>query len=538
MPNYYSMLVDLRSRRCVIIGGGKVAERKVRGLLDSGADEVIVIAPTASQGLTDLEAKGSIRLLRREYQEEDLKGAFLVFAATDRREINEAVSRDGTRLGLLVNVVDRAEEGGFITPSVVRRGDLLLSVTTGGASPSLTARIRQELAEQYGDDYRVRVEILRMLREKVLSTAADHASKQELLRYAAQEITALNLDIENFSNHEYVNQWMMRLETGGNNMAYKVEGRRIIVVGTRQSALALTQTGQVIDQLKALCAIHNLPYEFEIRKIVTKGDRILDVTLSKVGGKGLFVKEIEQALFDEEIDLAVHSMKDMPYELPEGLVNGAVPKRVDPRDCLIAKDGLSLDQLPQGAKVGTSSLRRSSQLKNARPDLQIESIRGNIDSRIGKLETEGFDAIVLAAAGLHRMGWEEKISSYVPVEVSVPAVGQGALGIECRADDQEIRDLLALYTDSMTLLAVRAERSFLGELNGGCQIPIGAYATIIEQQEGESPMLELTGIVGSPDGAVLLKETLRGRDPEALGKEIADALRARGADRILAEVRG
>ncbi|MBB3067613.1 hydroxymethylbilane synthase [Paenibacillus baekrokdamisoli] len=321
-------------------------------------------------------------------------------------------------------------------------------------------------------------------------------------------------------------------------MVYSVDGRRVIVVGTRQSALALTQTGQVIDQLKALCAIHKLDYDFDIRKIVTKGDRILDVTLSKVGGKGLFVKEIEQALFDGEIDLAVHSMKDMPYELPEGLINGAVPKRVDPRDCLISKGGLSLEELPQGAKVGTSSLRRSSQLKHARPDLQIESIRGNIDSRIGKLETEGFDAIVLAAAGLHRMGWESKISSYVPVELSVPAVGQGALGIECREDDQQIRALLTLYTDSLTLLAVRAERSFLGELNGGCQIPIGAYATVVEQQEGESPLLELTGIVGSPDGSVLLKETVRGHNPEVLGKEAADALRARGADRILAEVRG
>jgi hydroxymethylbilane synthase len=157
---------------------------------------------------------------------------------------------------------------------------------------------------------------------------------------------------------------------------------RVITVGTRQSALALTQTGQVIDQLEAICEEHGLPYTFEIRKILTKGDQILDVTLSKVGGKGLFVKEIEQALIDKEIDLAVHSMKDMPYELPEGLINGATPKRVHPGDCLIMKKGNSLQDLPLGAKVGTSSLRRSCQLKHARPDLQLESIRGNIDSRI------------------------------------------------------------------------------------------------------------------------------------------------------------
>ncbi|AZN42303.1 hydroxymethylbilane synthase [Paenibacillus albus] len=321
-------------------------------------------------------------------------------------------------------------------------------------------------------------------------------------------------------------------------MPYIVDGRRVIVVGTRQSALALTQTGQVIDQLKAICAENGLPYDFEIRKIVTKGDRILDVTLSKVGGKGLFVKEIEQALFDQEIDLAVHSMKDMPYELPEGLMNGAVPKRVDPRDCLISAGDLSLEQLPQGAKVGTSSLRRSSQLKNARPDLQIESIRGNIDSRIKKLETEGFDAIVLAAAGLHRMSWDGKISAYLAEQLCVPAVGQGALGIECREADAEVRELLALLNDPITALAVSAERSFLGALNGGCQIPIGAHATIVGEAEDGSALLELTGIVGSADGSVLLKETLQGNDPVALGLEAAALLKARGADRILAEVRG
>ncbi|MBW7458287.1 hydroxymethylbilane synthase [Paenibacillus sepulcri] len=322
-------------------------------------------------------------------------------------------------------------------------------------------------------------------------------------------------------------------------MTYIIDGKRTIVVGTRQSALALTQTGQVIDQLQSLCALHQLDYSFEVRKIITKGDRILDVTLSKVGGKGLFVKEIEQALFDGEIDIAVHSMKDMPFELPEGLINGATPKRVDPRDCLISKNNFSLEQLPHGAKVGTSSLRRSCQLKHARPDLQIESIRGNIDSRIRKLETEGFDAIVLAAAGIKRMGWEDRVSSYVPAELSVPAVGQGALGIECREDDKEVRDLLDLFNDPMTSLAVRAERSFLGALNGGCQIPIGAYATIIDQQEAQqTPVLALTGIVGSPDGAILLKETIHGSDPEKLGKEVADALIERGADRILAEYGG
>ncbi|MFD0713954.1 hydroxymethylbilane synthase [Paenibacillus sp. GCM10027626] len=314
---------------------------------------------------------------------------------------------------------------------------------------------------------------------------------------------------------------------------------RKIIVGTRQSALALTQTGQVIAHLEAICAARQLPYTFEIRKIVTKGDRIVNVTLSKVGGKGLFVKEIEDALLNGEIDMAVHSMKDMPYASQKGLMNGAVPRRVDPRDCLVTKGYRSLDELPHGAKVGTSSLRRVCQLSHLRPDLKLESIRGNIDTRMSKLETEGFDAVVLAAAGLIRMGWEDRISAYLPEELSVPAVGQGALGIECRDNDKEVRELLAAYNDPETSLAVRAERSFLGTLNGSCQIPIGAYATISAPENGgQEPLITLTGIVGSPDGAELLKEICKGTDPEQVGRQAAEALRSRGADRILAEVGG
>ncbi|APB74676.1 MULTISPECIES: hydroxymethylbilane synthase [Paenibacillus] len=307
---------------------------------------------------------------------------------------------------------------------------------------------------------------------------------------------------------------------------------RTIVVGSRQSALALTQTGHVIEDLNALCAEHGMDLQFVVKKILTKGDRILDVTLSKVGGKGLFVKEIEQAMLAGEIDMAVHSMKDMPSELPEGLVNGAVPRREDPRDCLITLGAKSLEDLPQGAKVGTSSLRRASQIKSMRPDLQLEPVRGNIDSRLKKLETEGFDAIILAAAGLHRMGWKERITSYIPEEDCLPAVGQGALGIECRASDEELLALLHLYNDRDTSATVAAERTFLGVLNGGCQVPIGAHAVWAGQE------ISLTGMVGSPDGEFILKETLQGNDPQKLGEAVAASLIAKGAEQILAQVRG
>ncbi|MBB6729296.1 hydroxymethylbilane synthase [Cohnella zeiphila] len=310
---------------------------------------------------------------------------------------------------------------------------------------------------------------------------------------------------------------------------------RTIIVGSRQSALAITQTGQTIELLRGLSKEAGLELDFEVKPIVTRGDRILDVTLSKVGGKGLFVKEIEQALLDGEIDFAVHSMKDMPFEQPQGLMIGAVPTREDPRDALISVHGYTLADLPQGARVGTSSLRRAAQLTAARPDLQIESLRGNIDTRLRKLETEGFDAIVLAAAGLRRMGWADRITTLLDPRECLPAVGQGALAIECREDDAEVRNLLALLNDPKTERAVTAERRFLGLLNGGCQVPIGAYA---EAESGDSgTTVRLTAMVASPDGAKLLRTEAADADPVQAGTRAAEELLAQGADRILDEAR-
>lgn len=269
---------------------------------------------------------------------------------------------------------------------------------------------------------------------------------------------------------------------------------------------------------------------------MTKGDVILDVTLSKVGGKGLFVKEIEQSLLDRRIDLAVHSMKDVPSELQDGLVIGAVPKRVDPRDVLISRDGRTLDELPEGALVGTSSLRRAAQLRAYRPDLRIESIRGNIDTRLRKLQEGNFDAIVLAAAGLERVNWQGTVSQYLPVEISLPAVGQGALAIECRADDDELLELLAGLDDPETRLTVEAERAFLRRLQGGCQVPLGAYAVLAGTAPDGGAEIRLTGFVGSPDGRRLYKHSQTGSDPEALGRAVAERLLSEGAAAVLAEV--
>ncbi|WP_404404157.1 hydroxymethylbilane synthase [Jeotgalibacillus malaysiensis] len=303
---------------------------------------------------------------------------------------------------------------------------------------------------------------------------------------------------------------------------------RKIIVGSRRSKLAITQTKWVIEQLKAL----EPGTEFEIKEIVTKGDQIQNVKLSKVGGKGLFVKEIEQAMIDGEIDMAVHSMKDMPAELPEGLIIGSIPEREDPRDALISKNNETLAELPAGSIIGTSSLRRGAQILAVRPDLKVQWIRGNIDTRLKKLETENFDAIILAAAGLSRMGWsKDVVSEFLSPEDCLPAIGQGALSIECRESDTELRELLNRFSDQETALTVTAERTFLHKMEGGCQVPIAGYATQIE--DGVS----LTALVASPDGTKVYKEVISGNDPIEVGLKAAEILTEQGAKALIDQVK-
>ena len=303
---------------------------------------------------------------------------------------------------------------------------------------------------------------------------------------------------------------------------------RKIIVGSRRSKLALTQTNWFIDQLKQAGA----PFEFEVKEIVTKGDQIVDVQLSKVGGKGLFVKEIEQALYDKEIDFAVHSMKDMPSELPEGLVIGCIPPREDARDAYISTGHVKFMELPVAAVVGTSSLRRAAQLLLLRPDIEIKWIRGNVDTRLAKLQTEEYDAIILAAAGLKRLGWsDEVVTEYLSVEDCLPAVGQGALAIECRGEDEELLAELGKLTHSDTWDAVHAERAFLYAMDGGCQVPIAGFATI------ENGQVEFTGLVASPDAEQVFKQSATNVEPETAGKEVAKILSAQGAYDLIQQVR-
>jgi hydroxymethylbilane synthase len=301
-------------------------------------------------------------------------------------------------------------------------------------------------------------------------------------------------------------------------------------IGTRGSALALRQAEWVRSQL--LAAHERLTVE--LVTIKTQGDRILDVPLAKLGGKGLFVKEIEEALLDGLVDLAVHSMKDMPAELPPGLHVAAMPPREDPRDVLVTGKGSGFAGLPPGARVGTSSLRRAAQLYHLRSDLRIETLRGNLDTRLRKLETHGFDAVVLAAAGMKRMGLSHRITEYFEPERMLSAVGQGALGIETRVDDQAVNSLVARLGHDPTMVAVRAERSFLRRLQGGCQVPIGGLATV------DGARVTLSGMVADLHGKGMIRRSLEGEAPQAeeIGEMLADAILAAGGAGILAEIYG
>ena len=298
-----------------------------------------------------------------------------------------------------------------------------------------------------------------------------------------------------------------------------------IVIGSRGSQLALWQANWVKSQLERL----HSNVDINIRVITTSGDKIQDVPLAKIGGKGLFVKEIEEALLVKEIDLAVHSMKDVPMELPAELVVSVITKRESPLDALISKNGETLANLPQGATIGTSSLRRSSQLLKYRDDFKIHPLRGNVDTRLRKVEEGKYDAILLASAGLNRLGWANRITEEISHDILLPAMGQGALGIETRLDDTMIYDFISTLNHEETNYAVTAERSLVGRLDGGCQVPIGAYARV------EKGLITLKGLVASLDGEVIYKLENVGPVDDAIniGQELGSKLLKMGANEIL-----
>ena len=304
-----------------------------------------------------------------------------------------------------------------------------------------------------------------------------------------------------------------------------VLAEKIIRIATRKSPLALWQAEHVAERLE-----RTFPgCRTELVKMTTQGDKILDAPLAKIGGKGLFVKELEQGMLEGLADIAVHSMKDVPVEFPDGLHLAAILTREDPTDAFVSKHYSTLHDLPANAKIGTSSLRRQCQIKQFYPDAEILSLRGNVNTRLSKLDAGEYDAIILASAGLKRLGMADRITQCLDTSVSLPAIGQGAIGIECRSDDQQINEMLSVLHDSETGLCVTAERAMNTCLNGGCQVPIAGFA----QLQGEQ--LFIRGLVGSPDGSVIYRAERTGGlyEAEALGKMVAEDLLAQGADKIL-----
>lgn len=304
--------------------------------------------------------------------------------------------------------------------------------------------------------------------------------------------------------------------------------KHIVRIATRKSPLALWQAEFVRDSLLA----QNPDLNIELVKMLTQGDKILDTPLAKVGGKGLFVKELEQGILRGDADIAVHSMKDVPVEFPDGLHLAVICEREDPRDAFVSNTYKNIEDLPQGARVGTSSLRRTCQIRTWRPDLEIRDLRGNVNTRLRKLDEGEYDAIILACAGLKRLGFDDRIQTHLDPGFSLPAIGQGAVGIECRSDDSFINGLIAPLNHPQTAVRVLAERAMNKRLEGGCQVPIGGYAEL----DGDT--LLLRGLVGRPDGSEMVRGEIAGRAEEAeyLGITLADDLLSRGAREILKEV--
>lgn len=301
-----------------------------------------------------------------------------------------------------------------------------------------------------------------------------------------------------------------------------------LIIGTRQSLLALWQSNHIASLLRKQYP----DCQVSLKKIVTKGDRILDVPLAQIGGKGLFTKEIETELLDGTVDLAVHSLKDMPTVLPEGLCLTAITTRANVGDAFVSNKYASFGELPQGAVLGTSSLRRKAQLLAVRPDLKIVDLRGNVDTRLRKLDEGQMDAIILAAAGLERLGHADRIREIIPTTVCLPAVGQGALAIECRSDNKEVRDMLAFLNDLPTKQATDAERAFLGLIEGGCQVPIGVHAEV------ENDNVKIEAVIASLDGSKVLRNNITGPAVNAadLGRKLGQQMLAEGGEQILADI--
>jgi len=517
----YPIILALNDRRAVVVGGGAVAERKVRGLRDAGA-HVTVISPDVSDELARLARAGDIRWEPRLFSFGDCKDATLAFAATDDAGVNAAVVVDARKHGVLVNDAGDAPRGDFVTPAVHRSGPLTVTIDSGGLSPAFTARIRDELALQLDARYARAAATLGALRERVLAVVPPDRRGAVMRHFAERDID----DLASMPGGAIEHEVERAVDTLG---GVKPGLPPTLVCASRASMLAMWQTRSIMARLAGSGIAST------VLNITTKGDAIQDRSLAAIGTDSLFVKELELALRDGRADYAVHSCKDLPSTLPDDMTIAAITVREDPRDAYCSDRYPTFESLPTGARVGTSSPRRRAQLSAVRPDLRFDDIRGNVDTRLRKLRDGDYDAIILASAGMKRLGLSATYTVPFPVELLVPAVAQGALAIEMRDGDPNAGRIGGILGDPHTDLAVRAERAFLRTLRGGCQAPVGAHATY------DGTTLRMHAAIAAPDGSAVIRDGLeepiaRVEDAETAAVTLANAMLSAGGSALLAAV--
>ena len=520
-PSPYAVALDLRDRNVVVVGGGNVAERKVRGLLDAGAS-VTVVATHIATALRELAERGTIRTIERPFEAGDLDAATLVFAATDDDRVNLSVIEAARRRRILANDAADRSRSDFATPATYRTGPLTFAVDTAGLAPSFAVRLRDELHAHFGERYGRAAETLGRARTYVANAVSAELRPRVLAAFAARDIDELAALNASALEHE-IEHLVAACASGGAALEPLVQA----VCATRASALALRQTRTVVAKL-ATAGIAST-----ILTVTTRADRDQERPLDQLGGDNVFVKELELALQERRADYAVHSCKDLPSALPVEMRLAAIGPREDPRDVFCSEKYRSFERLPAGAIVGTSSPRRRALLQALRDDLEFVPIRGNVDTRLRKLRDGHYDAIVLAAAGLNRLGLSAPHVVPLDPEEMIPAVGQGALAIEVRAGDEILAERIrAAFSDTATELAVTAERAFLRTLRAGCHAPVGAHARF------EGSMLTLRAVISAIDGSARVRgssnETVRGTaEADALGVALAMRLLADGGAALL-----
>jgi hydroxymethylbilane synthase len=514
----YPINLSLAGRRAVVIGAGSAAEHAVSGLLEAGAD-VTLIAISADPALVHLADQQRVRWLQRAYAPGDAAGAFLVVAASGNAALDGDIVADAKAAGVLVHDGSDPARGTFTIPAVHRSGQLIVAVASSDLAPSFVERVRDELAVQFDTRYARAAATLGALHDRMnhVLPAERHAAVLE--HFAGRDIDDLAAMPPSEIEHEVE-------RTADTVSGVKPADPRMLICASRASALAMTQTRMMMAKLAGSGIAST------VLNITTKGDAVQDRSLAAIGGDSLFVKELELALRDERADYAVHSCKDLPSTLPDDMQLAAITQREDPRDAFCSEKYASFDDLPSGARVGTSSPRRRAQLHALRPDLTYVDIRGNVDTRLKKLRDGDYDAIVLASAGMRRLGVRATHTvPFAPHEI-VPAVGQGALAIETRAGDPMAARIEAILGDSSTTIAVMAERAYLRTLRGGCQAPVGAHATF---RDGE---FHIVGVIAALDGSHVVRgERLAvlhdAGAAEAMAVDLARDLLARGGAAIL-----